>query len=157
MKYFIIYKDNKFIGYTDNKKMLRQFLKIRNDKYKIIKMYDDEIASKIKTSDTFESYALSYYQGYELTTELPIFIYEFPKFEALIREHLITTVALIDAIRKQLEYFKSDDLEKFDSSLKSVYDMCYEFITYSCHEPVYDELLDVLGIFKYLYNIDLIH
>ena len=157
VKYFIIYRSGKFIGYTDNKKILKRFLQIRDSKYTIVKMHADDISERIKISDVFESYSLAYYEGYKLTTELPLFIYEFSKFESLIREELITTTAIINSVLRDINYIKYDKLDEFKNALSEINNLYTELITYSYHEPIYDENFDVFKFFKYLYERKLIH
>lgn len=157
MKYFIIYKDDKFIGYTDNKVVLKRFLEVRSSKYKVVKMHKDEIPLRIINNDSFESYALAYYNGYKLIDELPLFIYEFSKFESLIREELLTSSIVIKNLIRDIDYIKTDDLYAFKKALEKISDIYHDLITYSYHEPIYDEVFDVFKFFKVVYDKDLIH
>lgn len=157
-KFYCIYKDDKFIGYSEEKTVIKQFLSIRNkDKYVIKKIKSDEIPDDIISSASFESYALAYYQGYKLTYELPIFIYEITKFDSLIREHLITIVAITNSIQHNLEYIKTDKCDTFKDVLQNISDVVGEFISGIDHEPVYDEIFDVLAFFRIVYDKKLIH
>ena len=159
MKYHVIYKDDKFLGYTTSKKMLKQFLTVRKkNKYKIIVMTYDDLPERILHSDKFDLYALSYYQGYHLTNELPMFVYVFSKFESLMREEFIYGISCLQRLQRNIEYFKKLELpDSFNESMKNLHGICHDMITYSYHEPVYDEVFDVLSFFKRTFSEDRIN
>lgn len=157
MKYYLIYKNDEFIGYADDKEILKTFLSVRKNKYTIRKIKSKELPEKIRLSMQFENKALAYYQGYNLTNELPIFIYEFSKFDSLIREELITILAVVDTVRRNIDYLrtkKCDDLKLILDNISQTYG---EFIVGIEHEPIYDEVFNVLEFFKLAYKRELIH
>lgn len=151
-KIYIIYKNDKFVGYTYDKDMLKQFKRTRKGKYKYIKFKTSKIPKNVLDNIDFDNYSLQYYVGYRLSTELPLFLYEFEKLEEKIKADLWDMMGSIELILDKLQYLKLDNFER--KLIKAVFSELLKYIEniVTDHEIVFDEYIDIINYFN---NIDL--
>lgn len=146
-KYYAIYNKERFIGYTDNKKFLKLFLKNRKGKYNVKIFEEDEIPESILNSFTFHSYLLTFFQGYHLTYELPVFEYEYIELENHIRDDLAILYNALENLLKLIDFIKVDNKQNMREKINHIIVQIAEVIS-SDHEVVYDELVDVVKYFN---------
>lgn len=155
MKYYIIYKNDKFVGFTTSFEMLQTFLKSRkHKKYMVRIMKEDNIDKDVLDSDKLSDYELSYYNGYSITNELPVFEYEREMLEEELYNYLCDSFATIEFFIKKLKYIKFDS-EEDENEVKLFLNSILQeiFSIFEQAEPVYDEVVDVTRFFmKYIIN-----
>lgn len=153
MKYYLIYRKGKFVGFTTSFDMLRKFLDSRQHrKYMVRIIPEEEIDEEILNSTKLSEYDLSYYNGYSITYELPVFEYEREMLEDELYNYLCDSFATIEYFTRKLKYIKfdsEDDENEVRLFLKSILQEI--FSVFEQAEPVYDEVIDVVRFFmKYI-------
>ena len=142
---YIIYRDNKFVGYTDDKMMMKVFMNNRRDgTYKFKKIKKSKIPKKIRESRRFEDYSMEYYNGYRISTELPLFLYEFEDLNSDLSNDLLALTESLHSISEAVKYLKlskneKEIIKKSMNYINELIDCC----TFT-HEPVFDEVIDVI-------------
>ena len=145
---YIIYNKNRFVGYTEDKLMLENFMKNRKGKYSYKKVKKSKIPKRILDSKDFEIYSLEYYVGYRLTTELPLFLYEFEPLEDSLYRDIFTLSESLYSFLIIMEYLK------FSKEEKRIIKMSLEYIIQMIenvsigHEPIFDEVIDLVQYFN---------
>ena len=106
---YLIFKRGKFFSFTDDKKILKKFLKQRRETFNIEKV-DKNILEKIMNSNEFYLKKLSYYKLYDLvlTEEELIFARKVGE------ERLIELIAVVNKLRQLLRFIKMENSEKFE-------------------------------------------
>lgn len=153
MKVYIIYKNDKFVGYTESKDVLDKFLKLRGKKYTYEKIDKSDIDSKILASNTFEQYELVYYQGYRLVNELPVFYYELLKIDENLNNMLTLTYKNIRNLLHDIDYIRIKKRER--DTIKGSILYIQNQIKYhiDTDEPVYDENIDIVKFLDYISSL----
>ena len=95
MKYYIIYKDDHFLGYTTDKKLLDNFLTNRKGNYKVKKFKEDEIPDELIKSFEFTNYELVEYTNYYTNNDAVIFNYEYIDMEEYMSRDCLTLQQLL--------------------------------------------------------------
>jgi len=149
MKYYIIFKDNHFIGYTTDKNLLDNFLNNRKGKYKVKKLNEDEIPDEIRNSFEFSNYELVEYCDYYTTNDAVIFNYEYIDMEEYMSRDCLALQHLLKFVLQNLNLmnFNDEDRKIIQYSFYKLYDDL-NAITDS-NEVIYDE---IININKYLYD-----
>ena len=128
MKYYIIYQNDHFIGYTTDKNLLDNFLKNRKGKYKIKKFKEEEIPEKIRNSFNFTNYELVEYCDYYTDNDAVIFNYEYTDMEEYMNKDCLALQQLIESLLENIKYINLNDEER-------------KIIQYSFYK-IYDDLKD---------------
>ena len=149
MKSYLIYEKDKFLGFADNKKRLKDFLKNRKGTYKIIKINDKKIPDRIKKSITYDEHRLGGYEGYHGDSDTTLFYYEQLIMEQFMMDDACAIQYLADHLIELSEYIKFDKNEQkiINHSLKYLIDFMGN-ITES-NEILYDECYNIR---KYFYE-----
>jgi hypothetical protein len=149
MKYYIIYKDSGFIGYTTNKVLVNNFLKTRKGNYHVEKIDEKDISNDIKNSSTFFNCELFEYINYHTDNDTVLFEYEARDMEENIIKDMQLLQELIVVVMNNLKYIQlSKDEEKL---IKYVFYTLFEdldTITNS-DEVIFYELINIK---KYFYE-----
>ena len=153
MKYYIIYRNNKFVGFTTSFEMLQIFLKSRkHKKYMVRIMKENNIDKDILNSEKLSDYELSYYNGYSITYELPVIEYEREMLDEELYNYLCDVYATIEYFIKKLKYIRFDS-EEDETEVKLFLNSILQeiFSIFEQAEPAYDEVVDVTRFFmKYI-------
>lgn len=149
MKYFIIYKDDHFLGYCVDKKILNNFLNHRKGKYEIYKIKESEIPEKLKNSFEFTNYELLEYTNYYTNNDTPVFNYEAIDMENLMVKDALAIQSLSEEVIHNLKYFKLTDEEL--KIIKYSFERLIEDLNCitDSNEVIYDE---IFNINKYFYE-----
>ena len=149
MKYYIIYKDDHFIGYTTDKKLLDNFLTNRKGKYTIKKFKENEIPDELRKSFEFTNYELVEYTNYYTNNDAVIFNYEYIDMEEYMSRDCLVLQQLLEFVLYNIKFIELTDEERKMiqySFCKLIDDL--NAITDS-NEVIYDE---IININKYLYE-----
>ena len=149
MKYYIIYKDNHFIGYSTNKKLVNNFLNSRKDDYHVEIIDEKDISNDIKNSSTFFNCELFEYINYHTDNDTVLFEYEARDMEENIINDMQLLQELIVVVMNNLKYIKlSKDEEKL---IKYVFYTLFEDLNSITDndEVIFDELINIK---KYFYE-----
>lgn len=142
---YLIYRNNKFIGHTDDKLMLQRFMNNRKDgTYKYRKIKKSKIPKKVRESIGFDNYSMAYYTGYRISTELPLFLYEFEELDSDLGNDLLALTESLHSISEAVKYLKftEDEREIIRISIKYITELI-DGCTFT-HEPVFDEVVDLI-------------
>lgn len=154
MKYYIIYKDDHFLGYTTNKKLLNNFLDNREGKYHVEKIKEEEIPDKIKNSFNFTNYELTEYTNYYTDNDTVLFNYEYTDVEECMIKDSLALQYLLSVLIKDIDYLKITDEERkiIQYSFYRIIDDL-NAITDS-NEIIFDEIINIRKYFyeRYLPN-----
>jgi hypothetical protein len=112
MKYYIIFKDNHFIGYTTDKNLLDNFLNNRKGKYKVKKLNEDEIPDEIRNSFEFSNYELVEYCDYYTTNDAVIFNYEYIDMEEYMSRDCLALQHLLKFVLQNLNLMNFNDEDR---------------------------------------------
>lgn len=154
MKYYLIYKNKNFLGYTTDKKLLDNFINHRKGKYKIHKVPEDEIPDDIKKSFHFTNFELIEYINYYTINDTVLFNYEAIDMEDMILKDSLYLQQLSEFIIDNIKYFK---LKKENEKLIK-YSLKYLIDTLDCitdsNEVIFDEIINIKKYFyeRYLVN-----
>jgi len=151
MKYYLIYKKDKFLGWADNKKIIKTFMKDRPGTYKIIKNDEEDIPEKIRKSFSFDNFQLTWFMGYYTSVKVALFNYEVSEFEeAMSRDSLKLHVAADQLIRhSKVIKFSKEEKKLINYVCSGIIDRVYG-ITDS-NEIIYDECIDIVKYFTEAY------
>lgn len=140
---YIIYRDGKFAGFTEDKKMFNEFMSVRKDgKYTFKKMKKSKLPKRIRESDKLENYSMEYYIGYRIVTGLPLFLYEFEELDSDLGNDMLTLSESVYFILSSLKYLKLSKEEKMIIT-ESMNHIDYLISGVITHEPVFDEIIDI--------------
>ena len=150
MKYYIIYKNKHFIGYTQNKNLLDRFLKSRKGKYTVKEMDESEISEEVKNSFNFSNCELTEYTDYYTDNDTVLFNYESLNMEDCIIKDCLFLHHLLEGLLNDIKYFKLSD-EESKIIRYSLYKLIDDIkcITES-NEIIFDE---IINIHKYFYEL----
>ena len=145
---YIIYNKNRFVGYTEDKLMLENFMKYRKGKYSYKKVKKTKIPKRILNSKDFEIYSLDYYVGYRITTELPLFLYEFEPLEDSLHRDIFTLSESLYSFLLIMKYlrFTKEEERIIKISLEYLIQVI-ENVSLG-HEPIFDEVIDLVQYFN---------
>ena len=147
-KYYLLYENNKFKGFTDNKKLKNKFLDIRNDQnnYECISIKKDKVKDIHNFYDDCE---LISHNGYDY--RYPIFEYEWDIFEPIIREQTLCFDEGLRDLLFRLSYLKLDKEEAlFLRRIIMELIETIEVVINTDHDVILDEVFDMEKYFKYL-------
>lgn len=145
---YIIYNKKRFVGYTEDRLMLENFMKYRKGKYSYKKIKKSKIPKRILNSKDFEIYSLDYYVGYRLTTELPLFLYEFEPLEDSLHSDIFTLSESLYSFLIIMENLK------FSKEEERIIKMSLEYLIQVIEnvtlgfEPIFDEVIDIVQYFN---------
>jgi len=153
IKIYLIYKKDKFVGHTTDKRALDQFLKIRPNKYKIIKVSKNKIDKNILNSSEFKQTELDYFRyeyGAEILYKYPLFNYEIDIVHDSFRDDVMILDACLTKLCEKIEFIKFKKLE-FDLIITS-FTKILETIENSIsieEEFLYEDIFDINKYIKY--------
>ena len=157
MKYYAIYKNDKFIAITDNKKYMKHFIENRKGNYKVIKINDKELPDNIKQHSHFDDFMLTPYIGYHGFGDVILTWREYMEVEELMSDDAIILKQLLSRFNIYLKYFKFDKDSKrlIKYSLIWLIDFIENIV--NTDEVLYDECFNIKKYFyeKYLDHKDL--
>ena len=110
---------------------------------------EKDLDQSILDDNKLSNYELSYYQGYRVTYELPIFEYERDVLDELLYSNITDIYATIEMFSTSLDYIKFDneyDKLEITKLLDEITRDMFDAFEYS--EPLYDEVIDVVKYFK---------
>lgn len=148
MDYYIIYRKEQFVGYTTSYDMLQKFLKTRKHiKYMIRVFKEKEIDSEILKLNTLSDYELSFYNGYTLYNEFPVFEYERELLDESLFQFLSDMYTDTHYFVKSLKFIKftEDEKENVFIYLNSLLDNILYIFEQS--DQAYDEIIDIKRFF----------
>ena len=155
MKYFVIYENSKFIGFTDDKELLDIFINTRKGEYEYIKIKEKDLPQYIKSMSIFHDYMLIKYISYYSNNSVVFFNYEAFSMEYSMSEDCIVLETLLRNILKYSKYLKltEDEYQIIQISFrKLITDL--ECVT-NGHEVIYDEIIDIDKYFNNRYLTDI--
>lgn len=147
MKYYAIYKKDKFIAITDNKYYLSEYINNRKGKFHVLKIDEKELPDNIKNNFHFDDYSLTKYEGYYTDINLILTYMEYTALEDFMNDDAALLHHLLNKIFKQTEYikFSKDEYKLIKYTLSYLIDFISS-ITDS-NEVLYDECYDVSKFF----------
>lgn len=133
-KIYLIYKDEKYIAYTDDKILLKDFMKKRKGNFSFTKVSKKEIPKDIQDMMDENLTQLIYYTGYMSCNEYPIIEYEHSKLDDLAIDFCAEFQTLIMILKSHL---KCINLTKEEMKIIDLVITRFESVT--------GEFLDLVG------------
>ena len=106
---YLIFKRGKFFAFTDDKKVLKKFIKQRGDKFTIEKVDKNEL-EKIINNNGFYMKKLSYYEHYDLVLTEEELAYAHEVGE----DRLTELIGIVHKLRQLLKFVKMEKSEIFE-------------------------------------------
>lgn len=105
---YLIFRENRFFGHTNNKKILKMFLKERKITYRVERIEDGLLSENLTEDDDFYSKKLDYYEHYRrvLTEEELIFIVDY------VNDTLYKMIKIFQRLGKELKFVRLDKEEQ---------------------------------------------
>lgn len=153
MKIWLIYSNENFVAYADNKEIVSHFIKSRKEDYDVLKVKYRKLPDMVKSSQSFYSRQLVYFVGYNTNMKIPLIQYELELLEFEIRNMCIYTTASIKRIIELMRYIKIP-YEEMDS-IKEALSVLSNLITDACdfeHEIIYDDIIEIDEFITYFIN-----
>ena len=155
MKYYLIYINNKFFAWSDDKNTIKDFKKLINKPINILKTNDRVLPRSLVNSLDFVEKELIYYEGYRYIDSGPIRICDMETLYGYILDIYLDFKVSFDNISHNIKYIDMPDniKRKFIDILEKCIEISDDIIT-SDAECVYDEVINMdLVMKKYIREI----
>lgn len=149
MKYYVIYHKGVFVGYSNSHEMVKNFIECRKPyKYMVRIFKEKDISEDILQNDMLSNFELSYYQGYNLINELPVFEYEREMIDNILYEDICDMCYTCHSLLDKLPYIKFDsELDYLE--VTALIERITTELWSTLEDMTYDDVIDLVKYFKH--------
>lgn len=149
MKYYLIYINDSFFAWSDNKETIKDFQNLFPIKMDIITVKGRVLADYLTYSSVFLERELVYYQGYRYVDAGPIRMCDMDElYDYIVKLYIEFKTSCLMTLSNMKYINISDDIKKIFETKINKYLEISEDIIVSDGECVYDEVIDIPKVIK---------